>query len=306
MSIELPQFEKSLIYETKAPISIVIADLQEIASLDKLAGRQQKKYSRQASGYLSGLAFAFVLIIVFIALIPNSTLLNIIMLVLFLAIIGLSTAFIYALIKRAKFGRINILNYRYEITQKVLEMLARDIDPADEVEVRLSFQEVRKKENKTETINHTYKSGWKIDKHAHEWLKIKGQFLDKTRFALSGTGLSKTQYGWKRSRSGKNKYKSKSKSLGLDLLLNLTYLQRRYGAVKILQSDISNAVKLPNLSYMKGLNMGDKSIQMHVRTAPEAEYNPEELYQTITMMFLSLYQVLNLAKVLSKSATVCK
>lgn len=302
MPIELPQFQKSLIYETKAPVSYVIADLQEIESLDKLAELQQKKYGKQALYYFLAAVIAIVLIMVALSVVVNQTLLDAVIIFLSLASVGLIFACIYALIKRAKFGRLNVANYRYELAKKVLRMLARDMNTETEVEVRLSFQDIRKQENKTETINHPHKSGWKIDKYEHEWLKIRGQFCDKTRFVLSATGLSKSQYGWKRSSSGKSKYKTKSKSLGLDVLLHLTYPQRRYGAVKILQSDITDAVKLPKLSYMRELNVNEKSIHMNVRIAPQVEDNLEELYQTITMMFLSLYQVLNLAKVLSKAA----
>ncbi|AFY30986.1 hypothetical protein [Calothrix sp. PCC 7507] len=300
MPIELKQFRKNLIYEVKAPVSNVIAELQEISSLDKLAEIQQKKYGKQALYCFLAAVASIVLIFITSFLITDNGLLGLVGLLLLLASIGLIIAGIYALVKRAKFGRLNISNYRYEIAKKVLQMLARDMDKSNEVELRLSFKKIGNKEHKTETIPHPQKSGWKIDKHQHAWLEVKGQFLDKTRFAIAATGISKTQYGWKRGRSGKHKYKTKTKSLGLDVILNLTYPQRRYGAVKILQPEIGNAVKLPKLSYMKGLEVGEKSMYMNVRMAPQVEDNQEEIYQTITMMFLSLYQVLNLAKLLSK------
>ncbi len=72
--------------------------------------------------------------------------------------------------------------------------------------------------------------------------------------------------------------------------------------MKNLQNDVSSAVKLPNLSYMKGLRVTEKAMHMIVRIAPQVADNSEEIYQTITMMFLSLYQVLNLAKELSKKS----
>jgi hypothetical protein len=300
MPIELKQFRKSLIYEATASVSNVIADLQEISSLDKFAELQQKKYSKQALYYFLGVVASIVLIGIMSLFSIDPGLLGLIALLLILASFGLTIAGIYALVVRFKFGRLNISNYRYEIAKKVLEMLARDIDKETKIEFRLSFQQIRSKENKTETIPHPHKQKWSIDKHQHVWLKVKGQFLDKTRFALTTTGISKTQYGWKRGRSGKHKYKTKTKSLGLDVTLNLTYPQRRYGAVKILQSEIAHAVKLPKLSYMRSLEIGEKSMYMNVRIAPQVEDNQQEIYQTITMMFLSLYQVLNLAKLLSK------
>lgn len=300
MSIDLKQFRKNLIYEIKAPLATVIADLQEITALDQLAEMQQKKYGRQALYYFLAIVVSIVLIVIIFNVEFDQGILGLAMIFVFLAIIGLTIAFVYALIKRAKFARLNISNCRYELTKKVLLMLGRDIDKTSEIELKLSFIAIKDKKNKTETKAHPHKAKWQIDKHEHEWLKLKGQFLDKTRFELTATALSKIQYGWKRSRTGKNKYKTKTKSLGLDVVLTLIYPQRRYGAVKILQNDISHAVKLPKLAYMRGLRMTDKAMYMTVRIAPQVEDNLEEVYQTITMIFLSLYQVLNLAKVLSK------
>lgn len=300
MPIDLQQFRKNLIYQAKAPIATLIADLQEITALDQLAELEQKKYRKQAVSYFFGLLASIALIVIIFNFNSNSVILGLVALLLLLASIGLTIALIYALVKRAKFARLNISNCRYEVTKKVLLMLGRDIDRTTEIELKLSFCPITDKKNKTETIPHPHKNQWKIDKHEHEWLKLKGQFLDKTRFELTATGLSKMQYGWKRTSRGKNKYKTKNKSLGFDLVLTLVYPQRRYGAVKILQNDISAAVKLPKLAYMRGLRMTEKAMYMTVRIVPQVEDNLEEIYQTITMMFLSLYQVLNLAKVLSK------
>ncbi|WP_017654033.1 hypothetical protein [Fortiea contorta] len=296
MPISLKEFHKTLTYETKTSINKVIADIQEITSVDELAERQQKQYNQQAIYYFLG---AFASIIIY-ALILNFQASNLILILFSLIIISLIIAGINALINRAKFSRLNINNYRYVVAKRVLQMLARDMDKEAEVELRLSFQKIVNKEHKTATIPHPHKLTWNIDKHEHQWLKIKGQFLDKTRFILTTTGLSKTQYGRKRTSSGKSKYKTKTKSLGLDVILNLIYPQRRYGAVKILKNEISNAVKLPKLSYMRSLEVGENFLYMHVRIAPQVEDDQAEIYQTITMMFLSLYQVLNLAKLLSK------
>ncbi len=299
MPIELKQFQKNLIYEVKAPVSNVIADLQEISSLDKLAEIQKKKYSKQAIYGFSVAAISVVVIVICASVIIDLKLLGLVAFFLFLIIIISTTIGIYALVHRKKFSRLNIGNYRYEIAKKILQMLSRDMDKSNEIDLRLSFNTISNKEYKTETVPHPHKSGWKIDKHMHEWLSVKGRFLDKTRFTISAIGISKTQYGWK-TRGGKSKYKTKTKSLGLDIILNLTYPQRRYGAIKILESEISDAVKLPKLAYMRGLELGEKSMYMNVRVAPQIEDNQREIYRTITMMFLSLYQVLNLAKLLSK------
>ncbi|MDZ8054900.1 MAG: hypothetical protein RMX68_016415 [Aulosira sp. ZfuVER01] len=302
MSIELQTLRKNHIYTAKATVSSVMADLQEIAGIDRLAELQQSKHGKRALYYFLAIIGALLLIVVLSILKIETTILGLGIILLLLGIFILTILLIYELFKKIKFGRLNVINYRYEVTQRVVQMLARDIDESSEIELTLSFKPTVTKENKAEIIPHLSKTNWKIDKYQHEWLRLKGQFLDKTRFLVTATELSKTQYGWKRGRSGKSKYKSKRNSVGLDVVLNLNYPQRRYGAVKILQNEVSNAVKLPNLSYMKGLKVTEKAMYMIVRIAPQVADNSEEIYQTITMMFLSFYQVLNLAKVLSKES----
>jgi hypothetical protein len=302
MPIQLKEFRKTLTYTAKSTVTSVMADLQEIKEIDQLAEQQQQKYGKQALKYFLGAIASFFIIFILTSLNVDRGFLRLVCFLMLLSGSGLIIACIYALVKRASFGRINILNHRYEVIQWLVQMLARDMTEASEIEFKISFQPTVSQETKVETVPHPSKPEWKIDKHQHEWLKLQGQFLDKTRFLLTATELSKTQYGWKRSRSGKSKYKSKTNAVGLDVFLTLNYPQRRYGAVKILQNDVKSAVKLPNLSYMKGLKVTEKAMHLNVRIAPQVADNSAEIYQTITMMFLSLYQVLNLAKVLSKKS----
>lgn len=286
MPIELNKFRKNPTYELTAPIQSIVVDLQEIAEIDKLAEIKQKESGKKALYYFLGLVASVVVIFI----IP----------IFAVVLILLAIVFIRELLTWFKFSKLNISNYRYEVTKEILQMLDRDIEKTADVELQLSFQPIDQKEYKTTTTPHPYKSGWKIDNHEHEWLKIQGQFLDKTRFQLTANGLSKRQYGWKRGSSGKSKHKSKTKSRGLDISLILNYSQRRYGAVKTLENEISNAVKLPETSYIRGVKVTDKEMRLVVRVASQMAENKEEIYQTITMMFLSLYQVLNLAKKLAK------
>jgi hypothetical protein len=299
MPIDLKQFRQNLRYTMQAPVAKIIDGLQEIAEIDRLAEQKQKQYGQQALYYFLGIIIAVGLMI-FASNIINSDLQSLLIILFVVAIIGLSIGLIYALVNRFKFSRINVVNYRYQSTQRTLQMLSRDMDANADIELQLSFQPIEKNEYKTNTTPHPIKSGWKIDHYQHEWLKIQGKFLDKTRFELSATAISKKQYGWKRGSSGKSKYKSKTKSGGLDINLNITYPQRRYGAVKILENQATDAIKLPKLTHLKGLKITDKSMHLLVRLAPNIADNQEEIYQTITTMFLSIYQILNLAKAISK------
>ncbi|MBU7582256.1 MAG: hypothetical protein KAF91_05000 [Nostoc sp. TH1S01] len=300
MPIDLKEFRQKLSYTAQASIKQVIADLQEIAEIDHLAELKQKEYGRKALYYFIGIVISVILLILGASFISNIQLWGLLALLFIVSILGLAIAFIMALVKRSKFGRINIINYRYQSTQKILQMLSRDMDSNANINLHLSFNITEKNEHKTSTIPHSIKSGWKIDNYQHEWMRIQGQFLDKTRFELSATSLSKKQYGWKRGSSGKNKYKSKIKLVGLDIHLNMVYSQRRYGAIKVLKDEMDGALKLPKLSHLRNLRLTDKSMQLAVRISPNVADNQNEIYQTVTAMFLSLYQVLNLAKALSK------
>ncbi|BAY88160.1 MULTISPECIES: hypothetical protein [unclassified Tolypothrix] len=300
MPIEFLNFRKNLIYSTTVNLSTIIADLQEIEGIDHLAELQQSKYAKRALYYFYGIIGCFVLGFILLFVIAKIPVFVFALFALFLVIIVLTILIIYELVRRFKLGKLNILNYRYEVTQRIVQMLARDMDAGSEMEIKLSFKRTKNKENLAETIPHPTKRDWKIDKYQNEWLKLNGQLLDKTQFLLTATEISKTQYGWKRGSSGKSKYKTKTNDVGLDIVLTLHYPQRRYGAIKILQSEVSKAVKLPNLSHPRNVKLTDKAVHLSVRMAPQVADNENEIYQTITMMFLSLYQVLNLAKVLSK------
>ncbi|MEB3147499.1 MAG: hypothetical protein VKL60_00550 [Sphaerospermopsis sp.] len=300
MPIDVKQFRQSLTYATKSSINQIITDLYEIAEIDRLAELKQQEYAKKALYYFLGIIISIVLLIVVFDIFTGTEVFFWLIILIIASILGLLIALITAFIKRSEFSRINIINFRYQVTENILQMLSRDISQSAEIKLNLSFKSTEDNEHKISTLPHPSKPGWQINNYQQEWITIQGQFLDKTRFELSGTAISKKQYGWKRGASGKNKYKSKVKSLGLELHLNLSYSQRRYGAVKILQKEAVSAVKLPKFSELRGLRVTDKSIQLVVRVAPSVAEKQEEVYQTVTAMFLSLYQVLNLAKALSK------
>ncbi|KZL50593.1 hypothetical protein PN456_10660 [Nodularia spumigena CS-586/05] len=300
MPIELRQLRQKLIYEDTAGFDSITTDLDDIAALSQLAEIKQKKFGNQAKYYFVCAAVLGLVTFSISSVTIASGFLNIAVFLLYVGLVSLIIAGIYALFRMFKFQRLNLINYRYNLIRQVMQMLGRDLEDTHSIYLKLSFQKGENKEYKTNTLPHPYKSGWKIDIFENQWLNIKGRFLDKTRFVLTITELSKRQYGYKRSSSGKNKYKSKLKSGGLEVNLYLTYSQRRYGAVKLLQNDVRDAIKIPQFSKVRGLKVTDRNMNLTVRISPQFAENQEKIYQTILAMFLSLYQVLNLAKMLSK------
>lgn len=306
MPINLEKFRKDLTYSVTATISDIVKDLSEIATLDRASEAKQAEFGSLATkcviGAISSIVLAFILMI-FVGELRDSFQLfgTILIFLLLLAGIGCTIVAIYAGIRRSKYRRLNLPNHRYELTKKVLEMLERDMDKEANVNVHLVLSPANQKSKLIKTVEHPLKSGFKIDIFQDDWLKMEGQFLDKTRFVVTTSELNQTAYGWKRSMSGKSKYKTKSKAKGLDISLNLTYPPRRYGAIKVLNNEVVNAVKLPQMTKVKRMRVTDKEIKLVVKMPPSMFWDQEKLYQTITMMFLSLYQVLNLARMLSKA-----
>jgi predicted membrane protein len=300
MPINLKEFRKQLTYQQSATPVVISRELKDIAKVDRLAEIEQKKYGKFALYFFLGVLGTIILIFTTSTFLTSSNSIAIVTLLLFLLAIGLSIAFTYSLSRRIYHAKFNLPNYRYDLANNLLNMLTRDINKASNIDVYLSFIASTDKQYKQSTIPHPSRSGWKIDCFQHEWLRMQGQFLDKTRFTLTATALSKTQYGWKRGRSGKNKYKSKTKPIGLDVGLTLNYSQKQYGAIKVLKNEINAAIKVPIFCQIRNIKVTDKSIHLSLRISPHVADKSAEIYEAITTMFLSLYQVLNLAKVLSK------
>jgi hypothetical protein len=212
---------------------------------------------------------------------------------------------IYAVIGVNHQGKIELVKYRYALLARLLKVFDRDMQNSSPVSVVAVFSKPDQPHKKQDTIPHPTRQKWKLDRFCDRWLDLKGRFLDGSRFDLSVTEFYQKAYGWKRGRSGKSKYKTKSKSKGWEVALTLKYSARKYGATQVLQQEIQDAIQLPSQAVLKGLKVTPKSIQLVVKVRPNAssptdEINEAELYRTITMMFLSLYQVLNLAKLLSR------
>jgi multimeric flavodoxin WrbA len=88
---------------------------------------------------------------------------------------------------------------------------------------------------------------------------------------------------------------------GSEIILKVNCSPRQYGAIKVLREEAREAIQLPPGVEVKGLKITDKAILLNVIVPPNSGAKSQEtLYKIITMMFLSLYQILNLAKMLTK------
>lgn len=277
MPFERHIFLKNLTYAATAPTDSIFQDLNQITHLDRWAKSQQKKFS-------IWLIISFGAVVIFLFWVP------------FLSPLAIIAA-IYCLIMFVKFKSINIDNLRYQLTKKILSVLHRDRNKNQDVRINLIFSSPTKKNKKISKTPHPYRKGWQLELFQDQWLNLTGEFIDGTKFQLILTDIYRVSSGWKRSRSGKYKHKSKTKFKGSTISLNLKYLRRKYGAIEVLKQEAPGAIKLPKWSTVKNLKITDKALTLTVKSESK---QINILYQTIISMFLSLYQILNLAKMLSK------
>ena len=89
----------------------------------------------------------------------------------------------------------------------------------------------------------------------------------------------------------------------MELDLFLQFSRKRYGAVSILEQDISGAIKLPPGAQLKKIKVDDNKLGLRVKINPSnpSGFTPKLAYDASASMFLSLYHVLTLAQKLSKA-----
>jgi hypothetical protein len=297
MSVDVKNFQKTLTYTATASSRIIFQDLGEIAKIDK---EIKKKKSQTLPILIIGIFVIFVSLAL-LGLSDSFAALGIILLIGFViaAITGIITV-ITGVIFVIRYGSWDISNYRHELSKKVLSLLNRDRNGKTDVNINLILSPPTQKNKRVSTSSHPTRPNWKVEIFRDQWLNLEGEFLDGTCFKLTLTEVYRTASGWKRSTRGKSKHKSKTKSKGSEITLKLNYSQRQYGAIKVLKQEARGAIKLPEQAIMTRLSVTDKVIILKVKVSPNISENQEALYQTISMMFLSLYQILSLAKILSK------
>ncbi len=311
MAVDLNRFQKNLVYRRTATIESLLVDINKIAKTAKTG----KTVNLDKTGTIVDekpwyfkVLLAIAIGAISAALLLLSLPLALVFFVKLLPLVLIGTVIYYACPHLSKlgadqnqvYGEVKVPYYRYLTLKKVLYLLRRDLEEDANVDVRLAIDPVI---DKRKCYQSDRRQDWQIDCFWDDWLMIQGQFIDGTQFVLSGAEIAVAQYGLKRSRSGKKKYKMKAKGKGLEIGLSLSFPRRKYGAISLLKHEAAAAIKLPDLVQLKTFQMKGNRMYLRVKTPSESapsKTNIDSLYATIVMMFLSLYQILNLARVLSK------
>jgi len=298
MSVDLIAFRKKFTYESHGPVSAIVADLKQMAEVDKIIEKQQRRVTLTMVGCIMGAIALFI----FMGVISEEGESIATGYVVFLGLLVLGA--IVAGMVRSRYVKVNIPNYRYLLVPKLLGMVARDMDRQAPIKTYLVLSPPLRKEKCVYTGSHSYRKGWKMWRYADTWLTLEGTFLDRTQFRFVCTDLWVTVSGRKRGRSGKMKHKTKSKPKGFELCLSLRVPRKTYGALPVLTPEAQAAVRLPDHCTLKQLEINDNRLFLRIKTASlgnDPDSNVNGLYKITALMFLSAYQILNLAQALSKS-----
>lgn len=283
MAFDLATFKRNrLTYETTAAAQRIQQDCKQIAAFDKKI--EQRKKIAVAIFTISIICTVLSFFVIEETPAP-----------LFVSLAGLGIGWIFI----SLCGSLDIPDLRHQLLPPLLEVLGRDMGDDAIYKLKLNCTPSRHKTKKVDTIPDPSRAKWKIDRFRDNWLNLSGEFVDGTHFTLSLTELAISKYGWKRSRSGKSKFKRKHKSKGLELVLNLGFSRKRYGAIQLLQEEIQSAIQLPDRVRLKGVKLNDHMMMLTIKAPPEY-LKLEFLPNLITQLLLNAFHVLTLAKQLSK------
>lgn len=289
MAINLTTFAKDLTYQADTSTNQIFKDLKELAEIKQLAEQKAAYFGLLQNWIWVGI----VLIGVGLFFSASNDLSDLIGLGFFLLAVLIVPA-IFCYVKWNYYSKLTLRDARYELPKKIVSMVNRDRTPNSNVKILIYFTPVGERGKKIQTIPHPYKRGWKVDMYEDKWLTLEGIFLDSTNFCLTATELNRRAYGT----NARGKSKSKDKPKGIEINLKLSFPSKKYGSIHVIQKAAPEAVKLPKEARLKRMKVTQKAIDLTV-SIPQI-FKQEEIYQTITMMFLSLYQILNFAKILSR------
>jgi hypothetical protein len=301
MAINLKTFAKDLTYQANTSVRQIFKDLKEIAEIKQLAEQKVAYFRKLAVGSGVGIVLIIIIALFFIIGLFGAFLNGLTTLIglgfVILAVLLLPVLIFVAIFCSVKWNyyhKLKLRDDRCELPKKILSMVNRDRTPNSNVKIQIHFTPASKRGKKTQTLPHPRKGGWKLDIFEDQWLTLEGKFLDSTNFFLTVTELNRTAYG----QNARGKWKSKNKPKGTEINLKLSFPRKKYGSIHVIQKAAPEAVKLPEEVNLKRMKVTPKAIDLTVNTPYFSNY--PEMYQTITMMFLSLYQILNFAKMLSK------
>ena len=272
MAIDAAQLRKTGIYDARAPLPALLADLEQIGGMVQAA-----EATRHRVRVYSGLAMLLGIVCAVLAGIIGSTAFSFLCFLTFATGVGL---FIYSFITGRDFHK---HHDRYELLRDMSMGIQPDADPRAKFAVKLQM-----KSNRSLVREEPFpqRRNGKQKFYEEQFLSIAGELLD-------GTYLEETVTELARERSytnprGKSKMKTRRRYL-LDVSLN--YPGDVYGDARQAQQKLSEQIRVTTSATVKSVNVTERSIA--VKTMLSAE---KEIPKASAMVCLGAYRILNLAR----------
>lgn len=192
-------------------------------------------------------------------------------------------------------GKTDFEDRRYELLDRMAQLLSADMDPELPFNVRLDLDKV----NAGDKFVKKGKAGhWNVKYYEDAWLNLSGQLVDGTKFTVTLIEKHQDRSRTKRSASGKLKHKTKTKS-GVQAVVSLKPKEKRYPNAGQLGREARGAVQLPPGVLLKDLSTRENVLTL--KTASKSAWTVDSGVQLLSQMLLSLYQVLNLSREIDKA-----
>lgn len=298
MPLNLDEFKSSLIYEQQATAAEMVADIDQLRKLDREAESELTMWLYVLIASLAvviGCVVASIAIggVVVLGAVPVGA----------IALIGA----IVAGIQRWRLGAFDLENRRYELVQGVLNMVGRDMDRDQAIKIRL---DLRTPQHDQKLAGEASRGRWSVKFYRDPWLQMRGKLLDGTVFDIYVLEKYQSRGKWG-GRKG-NKWKTKDRS-ATEVIVELTPKAEKYPNLDAMAEQLYGAVRLPQWVTLKLLHLNQGTLTLRVTTPadwdcpspPEPGKQPAPTafhgVDLISLMFLSLYQPLNLTRAVEKA-----
>jgi len=272
MAFNQQQLEKQGIYEGKAPLPSLLADLEQVGKLaESIAARQRAQAKTGGWIMLAGLIGSIAC--------AAFGLLTLMGLCVLLILFGFGY-WIYSYFNGSKARE---HRSRVEIARQRLNMIAQDASEKSPFTLRLALGSTPTKLSDEK---------WNRRKNGHqqcfeeEWFTFEGRLLDGT--LLSDEIKELTRKRTFSNARGKSKTKSRVTSL---INIRFTYPTDTYGDARPAEKALHEKIRVSPQSFVRGVRVTEKAIIVKAIVKTEGE-----IVQTLGMLSVGAYRILNLAR----------
>ncbi|MEO1298946.1 MAG: hypothetical protein AAFW75_24830 [Cyanobacteria bacterium J06636_16] len=327
MSVTALALRQQKAYQNTAAVPALLEDLKVIAELDRIAEVESRRL-RQKANTTTGCGCGAA-ILAFVSFWGASLIGIYVVLVILPAICTAVVCLIWAAQTKRKAlyeGELDVPNPRYRFLQRLLPVLQSDMKSKGTLGINLDLSAPDSRPKFVTQLPHPRRRDWKIDFFEDPWLRLKGRYVDSSRFLLTISQRHQIRSG----RNVNGKLRTRPRFKGFDLRLDITCTPKLRPALMKFPS-LHRAVQLPRGAVLKQVKTTPKGLCIKVRLPegpfpgfvpasikPELTYrDPAQLlpsaianaetavetalYETSLAMFLSAFQAINWARLRTRN-----